>query len=315
MTEYTSVADVKEESGETNLRNVDLNLLTVFDAVMQMQNVTRAAELLGMSQPAVSNAVSRLKVMFNDELFVRYGRGIQPTARAKQLFGPVRQALQLVHNELPGAGFDPATSERTFNLSISSPLDIRLTDKIIEQVKQHSKKININIQSYMSKNIEHDLKYQETDFAISYNRFDKPNYNHHLLFNDQLSLVAARHHPRVQYSISEKQIFTEQHAVVALDLIDSFSAPYYENNELLRAIVYQGTNLISVLNIVSKTELVAIAPKWLIQLYSSLLPIQEVQLPWDKVSRPAFLIWHEACARDKGHQWMKALLSQFTHSI
>lgn len=315
MTEYTSVADVKEESGETNLRNVDLNLLTVFDAVMQMQNVTRAAELLGMSQPAVSNAVSRFNVMFNDELFVRYGRGIQPTARAKQLFGPVRQALQLVHNELPGAGFDPVTSERTFNLSISSPLDIRLTDKIIEQVKLHSKKIDINIQSYMSKNIEHDLKYQETDFAISYNRFDKQNYNHHLLFNDQLSLVAARHHPRVQYSISEKQIFTEQHAVVALDLIDSFSAPYYENNELLRAIVYQGTNLISVLNIVSKTELVAIAPKWLIQLYSSLLPIQEVQLPWDKVSRPAFLIWHEACTRDKGHQWMKALLSQFTHSI
>ncbi len=72
MTEYTSVADVKKESGETQLRNVDLNLLTVFDAVMQMQNVTRAAELLGMSQPAVSNAVSRLKVMFNDELFVRF---------------------------------------------------------------------------------------------------------------------------------------------------------------------------------------------------------------------------------------------------
>lgn len=70
---------------------VDLNLLTVFDAVMQEQNITRAAHTLGMSQPAVSNAVSRLKVMFNDELFVRYGRGIQPTARAYQLFGSVRQ--------------------------------------------------------------------------------------------------------------------------------------------------------------------------------------------------------------------------------
>jgi LysR family transcriptional regulator, transcriptional activator for leuABCD operon len=63
------------------LRTVDLNLLTVFDAVMQEQNITRAAHTLGMSQPAVSNAVARLKVMFNDELFVRYGRGIQPTAR------------------------------------------------------------------------------------------------------------------------------------------------------------------------------------------------------------------------------------------
>jgi LysR family transcriptional activator for leuABCD operon len=65
---------------------VDLNLLTVFDAVMQEQNITRAAHSLGMSQPAVSNAVSRLKVMFNDELFVRYGRGIQPTARASAIW-------------------------------------------------------------------------------------------------------------------------------------------------------------------------------------------------------------------------------------
>ncbi len=71
-----------QEVVKPQLRMVDLNLLTVFDAVMQEQNITRAAHTLGMSQPAVSNAVSRLKVMFNDELFVRYGRGIQPTARA-----------------------------------------------------------------------------------------------------------------------------------------------------------------------------------------------------------------------------------------
>ena len=75
------------ELSKPQLRMVDLNLLTVFDAVMQEQNITRAAHVLGMSQPAVSNAVARLKVMFNDELFVRYGRGIQPTARAFQLFG------------------------------------------------------------------------------------------------------------------------------------------------------------------------------------------------------------------------------------
>ncbi|GHY32510.1 transcriptional regulator LeuO [Vibrio cholerae] len=81
---------------ESTLRGVDLNLLTVFDAVMQEQNITRAAHNLGMSQPAVSNAVARLKVMFNDELFMRQGRGIQPTQRARQLFGPIRQALQLI---------------------------------------------------------------------------------------------------------------------------------------------------------------------------------------------------------------------------
>ena len=95
-TEYKSTSEV--ENTKPQLRMVDLNLLTVFDAVMQEQNITRAAHSLGMSQPAVSNAVSRLKVMFNDELFVRYGRGIQPTARAYQLFCYVRQALLLVLN-------------------------------------------------------------------------------------------------------------------------------------------------------------------------------------------------------------------------
>lgn len=90
---------------ESTLRGVDLNLLTVFDAVMQEQNITRAAHNLGMSQPAVSNAVARLKVMFNDELFMRQGRGIQPTQRARLLFGPVRQALQLIRNELPSSIF------------------------------------------------------------------------------------------------------------------------------------------------------------------------------------------------------------------
>jgi LysR family transcriptional activator for leuABCD operon len=114
---------------------VDLNLLTVFDAVMQEQNITRAAHTLGMSQPAVSNAVSRLKVMFNDELFVRYGRGIQPTARY-QLFGSVRQALQLVQNELPGSGFEPLSSERVFHLCVCSPLDNILTSVIFNKVER-----------------------------------------------------------------------------------------------------------------------------------------------------------------------------------
>lgn len=110
MCEESSEKSSVSEGAKPQLRTVDLNLLTVFDAVMQEQNITRAAQSLGMSQPAVSNAVARLKVMFNDELFVRYGRGIQPTARAYQLFASVRQALQLVQNELPGSGFDSSSS-------------------------------------------------------------------------------------------------------------------------------------------------------------------------------------------------------------
>ena len=232
MTDFDTISTAKKESSDIHLRNVDLNLLTVFDVVMQMQNVTRAAQVLGMSQPAVSNAVSRLKSMFNDELFVRYGRGIQPTSRAKQLFGPVRQALQLVHNELPGAGFDPKQSERAFNLSICSPLDIRLAAIIVDKFKIASPNIQVFIHSFLGNNIAHQLKYQEIDFFLGYNQFEKPEYQHQILFNDELVLVVANHHPRIESTINQEMLVSERHAIMAMDNIGSFSKLYYHNTEL-----------------------------------------------------------------------------------
>ncbi|MBC8952866.1 transcriptional regulator LeuO [Xenorhabdus sp. PB62.4] len=309
MTEYNLVTTGKKESCDVQLRSVDLNLLTVFDAVMQMQNITRAAQALGMSQPAVSNAVARLKTMFDDELFVRYGRGIQPTARAKQLFGPLRQALQIVHNELPGVGFDPDNSTRVFNLSICSPLDIRLAAQIVGQIKKHSSNIEVVIKTQISGDIEKQLKYQEIEFVISYTQLESPDFHNYPLFNDELVLAVSNHHPRIGKRITQQQLQEERHAIVALENADSFSKPYYESKELLRSVSYQGTDLNSVLNIVSQTYLVAIVPKWMVEHYSEQLNICSVPLPNGQISRPCYLIWHGSTDRDKGHQWMKSLLS------
>ncbi|EKT55939.1 transcriptional regulator LeuO [Providencia sneebia] len=315
MTDFDTISLAKKENSDIHLRNVDLNLLTVFDVVMQMQNVTKAAQILGMSQPAVSNAVSRLKSMFNDELFVRYGRGIQPTSRAKQLFGPVRQALQLVHNELPGAGFDPKLSERVFNLSVCSPLDIRLAASIVEKFKKVSPNINLNIHCFLDNNIEHKLKYLETDFSISYNLFEKNEYQHQVLFNDELILVVANNHPRIIDSVTNDVLMNEKHAVMSLDNVGSFSKEYYDNTDLFHTINYQGTDLNSVLNIVAQTDLVAIVPKWLVEQSANLLSLRTITLPWNTTTRPCYLTWHESTARDKGHQWMKTQFCQLIEEI
>ncbi|WP_058912238.1 transcriptional regulator LeuO [Entomohabitans teleogrylli] len=295
------------------LRMVDLNLLTVFDAVMQVQNITRAAQMLGMSQPAVSNAVARLKIMFNDELFVRYGRGIQPTARAYQLFGSVRQALQLIQNELPGAGFDPLTSDRTFNLCVCSPLDNQLTSLIYNQVKQAAPNIQLLFKSSLNQNIEHQLRYQETEFVIGYDEFRRPEFNCIPLFRDEMVLVASSEHPRVNNLLREGDVYREHHAVVSLERFASFSAPWYDSVEKQACIAYQGTALTSVLNVVSQTQLVAIAPRWLAEEFSDSLNLQITSLPLKLNSRTCYLSWHEAAARDKGHQWMEELLTQVCH--
>ncbi|ENB7487993.1 transcriptional regulator LeuO [Citrobacter koseri] len=296
------------EMVKPQLRMVDLNLLTVFDAVMQEQNITRAAHSLGMSQPAVSNAVARLKVMFNDELFVRYGRGIQPTARAYQLFGSVRQALQLVQNELPGSGFEPASSERVFHLCVCSPLDNILTSLIYNRVEKIAPNIHVVFKSSLNQNTEHQLRYQETEFVIGYEEFRRPEFTSVSLFKDEMVLVASRKHPRISGPLLESDVYNEQHAVVSLDRYASFSQPWYNTPDRQSCIAYQGMALISVLNVVSQTQLVAVAPRWLADEFAESLALQILPLPLKLNSRTCYLSWHDAAGRDKGHQWMEELL-------
>ena len=290
------------------LRMVDLNLLTVFDAVMQEQNITRAAHVLGMSQPAVSNAVARLKGMFNDELFVRYGRGIQPTARAFQLFGSVRQALQLVQNELPGSGFEPLSSERVFNLCVCSPLDNYLTSIVLNKVNEVAPYIHMVFKSALNQNAEHQLRYQEIEFVLGYEEFRRPEFASVPLFNDEMVLVASNKHPRISGQLSEDEVYQEEHAVVSLERYASFSQPWYDSVDKQKRIAYQGMALVSVLNVVSQTNLVAIAPRRLAEEFSEQLGLQVLPLPMQLNSRTCYLSWHESAGRDRGHQWMEELL-------
>lgn len=310
MAEYDSEIAMVKEPADIHLRSVDLNLLTVFDAVMQMQNITRAATSLGMSQPAVSNAVARLKMMFNDELFVRSGRGIQPTLRARKLFGPVRQALQLVQNELPGSEFEPLTSSRVFSLSLCSPLDLRLGAKIINHVKLIAPQLNLQIKSYINNNIEHQLRYQDVEFVIGYSRFESTEFRSVALFDDELVLAVAQAHPRITASLTPEQILSEQHAVVSLESYGAFSKPYYIEESMQRAVTQQCTDLYSVLNLVSQTETVAIAPAWLVQQQTTSLKIKAVPLCMASNKATCYISWHESSERDKGHQWMKSVLTE-----
>ncbi|EMH4163116.1 transcriptional regulator LeuO [Pluralibacter gergoviae] len=293
------------------LRAVDLNLLTVFDAVMQERNITRAARMLKMSQPAVSNAVSRLKVVFDDELFVRYGRGIMPTPRAVQLFSAVRQALQLVQNELPGADFDPASSDRVFNLCICSPLDNRLTSPIFNYVNRIAPNITMIFKSCLNKTTEHQLRYQSLDFIIGYEEFPSPDFSSIPLFRDEMVLVHSAGHPRLKGPLRESDVFREAHAVVSLERYASFSLPWYDTPEKQAAIAYQGMALTSALNIVSQTELVAIAPRWLAESCASNLHIKILPLPMKLNSRTCYLSWYAPAGHNKGHQWMKEVV----HSV
>ncbi len=128
-----------------NLRSLDLNLLVVFDALMRKRNVTHAAQSVGLSQPAFSNALSRLRERLGDELFIRTPGGMRPTPWALQLSGPVSAALGDIENALDGAAFDPARSQRTFTIAALDYATIVLLPPLLRRIKGEAPGVIVRI--------------------------------------------------------------------------------------------------------------------------------------------------------------------------
>ncbi|EBP0114331.1 transcriptional regulator LeuO [Salmonella enterica] len=307
-----SIMKTQNETRQVNplwqLRRIDLNLLTIFAAMMQERNITYAASSLGMTQPGVSNAVSRLKLMFNDELFFRDAKGVKPTVRACQLFSSISQALQLVHSELLDSEFAPAFSKRVFNLCVCSPLDSILIPRISNCVEQIAPNVRVIFTTSLNQSSEHKLHNQETEFIIGYNEFHQSEFASIPLFKDEMILVVSCKHSRISGPLSGDEIYNEQHAVVSFDRYASFSQPWYDSMNKQSSVVYQGTSLIDVLSVVSQTHLVAIVPRWLAEQYSGQLNLRILPLPLKPNSCTCYLSWNEVIIRDKGHQWMKNIL-------
>lgn len=289
---------------ESTLRGVDLNLLTVFDAVMQEQNITRAAHNLGMSQPAVSNAVARLKVMFNDELFMRQGRGIQPTQRARQLFGPMRQALQLIRNELPSSVFNPESSTRLFKLAICSPCDMRFAPKIMTNIHEQAPDVQLHMDAEFDRKLSERMRYQEIDFVIDYARFDEQGFSSTEIFQDELVVVTSNNHPRIQGDVTANQLLNEKHAKLSkIHGQRSFSEQAYRDLDC--PAYYEGTSLSNVLYVVGQSELVTIAPRWMVENAANKDQLNIISFPFDNASICGYLSWHESSEKDKGHIWLR----------
>ncbi|WP_163380378.1 transcriptional regulator LeuO, partial [Enterobacter hormaechei] len=175
-------------------------------------------------------------------------------------------------------------------------------------VEQIAPNIHLVFKSSLNQNTEHQLRYQETEFVLGYEEFRRPEFACVPLFKDEMVLVASKKHPRMNSPLRESDVYSEQHAVVALDRYASFSLPWYDTADKQASVAYQGMAMVSVLNVVSQTQLVAIAPRWLAEEFSDSLSLQILPLPLKLNSRTCYLSWHEAAGRDKGHQWMEELL-------
>jgi DNA-binding transcriptional LysR family regulator len=180
-----------------NLRSVDLNLLPVFEAAFEEPTLTRAAERMAMTQSAVSHALSRLREVFDDELFVRRGRGLAPTPVASRIYAKLHVALGTVRESvLETRGFDPKTSTRSFFISISHPLGPLVAVRLREQLARVAPGIKV-ASSTRSRPIDLDRAMVEgrVDASVDWLSPAGGQFNELTLFDDAIVAVARSEHP------------------------------------------------------------------------------------------------------------------------
>ena len=179
-----------------NIALVDLNLLIVFDAVMREKHVTRAAKRIGMTQPAVSNALNRLRYIAKDDLFIRSPAGVVPTARALELSPPIRQAINLVENAFDPTTFDPKSSNDVFNIAISNYTASILFPSLAQLLEKEAPNINVRSKQLGDVDLLKELEAANIDFIIAGQQLEETeNFVSVPLYDEDFVCVLRKRHP------------------------------------------------------------------------------------------------------------------------
>ncbi|TMG76468.1 MAG: LysR family transcriptional regulator, partial [Betaproteobacteria bacterium] len=196
-----------------NVQDIDLNLLRVFDAVLQERSVTAAAGRLGLTQPAVSNALARLRTLLGDALFVRTPVGMEATPFARGVAEPVRQALALLDSALAhGPGFEPASATRAFRFYMSDLGQIEFLPPLIERVQRHAPQVRLEAVAVEVEDIAGALGTGALDLAIGFLPGLGPPVRRRALFRDPYLCLMRADHPIK--TLTKRKFLDASHALV-----------------------------------------------------------------------------------------------------
>ena len=197
-----------------NLKNIDLNLLVYLDVLLLKRNVTRAAESLGISQPAMSNGLQRLRKLFNDPLLVRTSNGMSPTERAERLQPLVREIIMSVEKAVESEqAFEPARATRVFRISVSDYTESTLVPRLLRHMRSRAPNITLDFLTPSDVTFE-DLEHNHVDMVI--NRFDSlpESLHQRTVWHDSFSCLVSQHNP-IRYDFNLDNYLLANHIWVS----------------------------------------------------------------------------------------------------
>lgn len=290
----------------------DLNLLPIFVALMEERSVTRAAERLGMTQPALSNALSRLRVMLQDQLFVRERYGIQPTPIALELSPLIAEALAQLDDAVLGQqAFDPAQAERLFTIAPNGYVEFVLVPALVARLEKVAPGIKLRLRPYGNDLVETGVVSGTT--ALVLGRIVDPPDNlvvQHLM-DEGLACAVRADHPAIGDAMTREQFETMKHVnIVPPGRMRAGLFQALAQHQLERDVAISVTNFFAVAEMVAVTDYCAILPSLICRRLTHDPRLKILPAPVDLGSFPVEMAWHVRYRHDPAHRWLRALIGE-----
>lgn len=302
-------------------KNVDLNLLVCLDALLTEGSVTRAADRLDMSQPGMSHALSRLRALTGDALFVRSGNEFIPTERAQALAGKVRIGLAALEEIFSSEGpFDPAATAGKLTVAAVDSVGVLLIPLLAQALAREAPMISLQVRLPDPEKLREWLTEGECDVALGFYIDAHSELHCSDLFGQELELISGPYHPLHGKPMNLEQYVESTHVVFGSPF--SSTSPMEEvidqslkarNLERTRSV--QVSSMLLVPYVVAASPHVAALPAWLARQYALSLPLQVRSMPLDVQPIVIRMLWHDRTHRTGMHRWVRQLVRKLTEEL
>ena len=293
---------------------LDLNLLRVFDAVMTEQNLTRAAQRLAMTQPAVSNAVKRLRDSLGDDLLIRTAHGVKPTARAESLWPAVRRALAELEEAVAPRSFELDKAHATFRMAMADATAALILPPLVRVIEEEAPGIDARMVPLTTREPRPLLLRGDVELAIGFfpgvvaqlQGATETPIRHERLYSGRYVAVMRKHHPLAKQALTLDRYCESNHLLVSFSgrargLVDDALASLGRERRILLTV----NQFFTAGQVVAASDLVMVIPKHLINATGMSEALIHQDLPFDLPEVHIDMLWHERDGRNPGHQWLR----------
>ncbi|MBC3920804.1 LysR family transcriptional regulator [Undibacterium sp. CY18W] len=309
-----------------NFLTLDLNLLRVFDAVMIEQNLTRAADKLAMTQPAVSNALKRLRHSLGDELLIRTAYGVKPTPRAETLWPAIRQALSSLESAIAPTSFDVSKTQITFRLAMADATAALWMPTLVRSVEKEATGVTMRMVPLTTREPRPMLMRGDIDIAVGFfpgvvaqltggQGAANSAIRHERLYSGHYVCVMRKDHPLANSTMTMDDYCNAKHLLVSFSgrahgLVDEALAQMGRERRILLTVNQFFTGG----RVVANSDLLTVLPHHLISATGMTDALIWKELPFKMPDVHIDMLWHERDGRNPAHQWLRQNLVNMTHS-